>query len=699
MKRKIKSFFKKNPTGKFKAKEIAKKLNFNKPHEYAKLKHFLHDLLKEEFLIKVGKRYALNLTSTGRIEGKFIISDDKRFGFVIPFGGGTKDIFIPEKYFHTAFSGDIVEVRLLAKKKGKNIEGQITKIVERKREEIIGTFHKSGSFFLVTPDEEIFHKDIFIPESKTKNAKEGDKVAVGKIIWESPSRHPEGTVLEILGRAGSYEVEIAALAREFELPYKFPRKVLKEVQSIEEVIPKKEIKKRLDLRKENIFTIDPKDAKDFDDAVSVKKLKNGNFLVGVHIADVSHYIKDDSHLFKEAYRRGNSVYLVNRVIPMLPEKLSNNICSLVPNKERLTFSVLAELTPRGKVVKYDIKKSVIKSKRRFTYEEVQQILDSKRGDFVEDLLLLNKIAITLKKKRSAKGSIDFIRPEVEFVLDKKGTPLEIKIKKITESHELIEELMLLANQIIATHVNLNKKRSTQYPFIYRVHDLPEEEKIREFAKFVQSLGYKYDPNRAANPKQLRDLLEQVKGTEEEALINEVAIRSMAKAVYSVENIGHFGLGFKYYTHFTSPIRRFADLVVHKLIFDYTNGEKARFSLDLLNDYAVQASERERIAVKAERVSVKLKQMEYLKNHLVDDFHGVISGVTSFGIFVQLTENLADGMVRLRDMDDDFYIYDEKNYSIRGRHTKKRYRLGDKVTVKLIRIDEERREINFLLVED
>ncbi len=698
MKNKIKAFFKKNPAGKFKPKEIAKKLGFTQQHEYAKLKHFLHDLVKEDFLIKVGKRYSLNVETTGKIIGKFIISDDKRFGFVIPKNKAPRDIFIPEKYFHTAFDGDIVEVSLLAHRKGKNIEGQVTRIVERKRKELTGTLHKSGSFYFVSPDEESFHKDVFIPQNKLKGAKIGDKVVVANIVWTSPTLNPEGEVIEKLGKAGTYEVEITALAREFELPYKFPRKVLKEVKEIPTQIPKSEIKKRLDLRKENVFTIDPKDAKDFDDAVSVKKLRNGNYSVGVHIADVSHYIADDSQLFRESYKRGNSVYLVNKVIPMLPEKLSNNICSLVPNEDRLTFSVIAELTPRGRVVKYKIKKSIIRSKRRFTYEEVQEILDKKKGDFVEDLLTLNRIARVLKSKRRAKGSIDFIRPEVEFKLDKNGAPIDVKIKKITESHELIEELMLLANKIIATHVNINKKQSGVFPFVYRVHDLPEEEKIKEFAKFVKSLGYNYDVNQYANPKQMKNLLDQVKDTEEEALVNEVAIRSMAKAVYSTHNIGHFGLAFKYYTHFTSPIRRFADLIVHKLIFDYVNGKKARFSLDLLDDYATQASERERVAVQAERVSVKLKQMEYLRNHLGDDFHAVISGVTSFGIFVQLTENLADGMIRLRDMDDDFYIYDEKNYLIKGKRTSKRYRLGDKIIVKLIRIDEERREINFILSE-
>lgn len=694
MKRKIKSLFKKNPSLKLKTKEIAKLVNAVNQHEYAKLKEVLFRLTQEEFLVRIGKRYQLNSSATGKIRGVFVLAEGAKYGFVIPEGKMRKDIFIPEKYFDTAFDQDIVEVRILAQKKGKNIEGEIVKIIERKRTEVIGSLHKSKDFYFVVPDENSVHKDLFIPKEKLKGAKDGDKVVVGNIYWDSPKRSPQGEIVEILGRSGTYDIEVIALARDFGIPYKFPKAALKQAKNISEKISPEEIKKRLDLRNENIFTIDPDDAKDFDDAVSVKTLKNGNYLVGVHIADVSHYIDEDSPIFKEAFKRGNSAYFVGKAIPMLPEKLSNNVCSLVPNKDRLTFSVLVELSQRMKIVNYKITKSVIRSKRRFTYREAQEVIETGKGDFAEDLLLLNSIAKKLKKKRQARGSIDFIRPEVEFTLDEYGKPIDAKIKKIAESNNLVEELMLLANKIIAETVNKNKKH---FPFIYRVHDVPEREKIIEFANFVKSLGYRLNFKNTFTTKSLQELLEKVKGTEEEALINEVAIRSMAKAVYSTENIGHFGLGFKYYTHFTSPIRRFPDLIVHKLIYDYLTTGNPRFSPEQLNEFAEHSSETERNTVKAERLSIKLKQMEFLRGKLGEDFSAVISGVTSFGMFVQLIDNLADGMVKLRDMEDDFYIYDEKNYSLIGRHTGKKYRLGDRVKVKLIRIDEERREIDFILL--
>ncbi len=694
MKRKIKSLFKSNPTLKLKSKEIAKKINAVNRHEYAKLKETLFRLTNEEFLIKIGKRYQLNQTATGKLRGTFYLGESYKYGFVVPEGRKGKDIFIPEKYFNTAFDQDVVEVRILAQKKGKNLEGEIIKIIERKRSEVIGTLHKSKNIYFVAPDENSVHKDLFIPKDKLKGAKDGDKVVVQNIYWDTPQRSPQGEIVEILGRAGTYDIEIAALARDFGIPYKFPKAVLKQAKSIPVKIDPEEIKKRLDLRDENIFTIDPEDAKDFDDAVSVKTNKNGNYIVGIHIADVSHFIPEGTPIFKEAFKRGNSTYFVGRAIPMLPEKLSNNICSLVPNKDRLTFSVIVELSPRMKIVNYSIAKSIIRSKRRFTYKEAQKVIETGKGDFAKELLLLNAIAKKLKNKRRARGSIDFIRPEVEFTLDKEGKPIDVKIKKIAESNNLIEELMLLANKIIAEHVNKNKKK---YPFIYRVHDLPEREKIIEFANFVKSLGYKLNFKNTFTTKALQELLDKVKETEEEALINEVAIRSMAKAVYSTENIGHFGLGFKYYTHFTSPIRRFPDLIVHKLIFNHTESLPAPFSSEQLNEIAEHSSETERNSVKAERLSIKLKQMEFLRGKLGDDFSAVISGVTSFGMFVQLVDTLADGMVKLRDMEDDFYIYDEKNYALIGKHNGKKFRLGDRVKVKLIRIDEERREIDFILL--
>ena len=696
MKNKIQAFFKKNPGVLIKPKDLAKRLDIEADFEYAQLKQVLFQLAEEGFLLKEGKRYGLNKKSTERITGTLQIIRDRNFGFVKTQLG---EIFISEKYLETAFNGDTVEVSLFARKRGKNLEGQIVDIIKRKREEIVGTLHKTDSFYFVDPDDASFNRNIYISPAKLKGAEVGDKVLVHNLTWQKANLNPEGEIKDTLGKAGSYDAEIASIALEFNLSYKFPPKTLKEADSIPDAIPEEEISTRLDLRNKNIFTIDPKDAKDFDDAVSIDQTDEGNFIIGVHIADVSHFVKDKGAIYSEALKRGTSVYLVGKVIPMLPERLSNKICSLVPNEDRLTYSVIAELTPRGKIISYEVKKTVINSKRRFTYEEVQEILDTGKGDFAGELLLMNKLAKTMRQKRIKSGSINFFTPEVEFILDKTGKPVNICIKKISESNNLIEEFMLMANQIIAGHIKKLENKS-DIPFVYRVHDLPEKEKIHEFARFVKSLGYSFDPREANNSKQFQKLFDEIKGTEEESVINEIAIRSMAKAVYSVNNIGHYGLGFKNYTHFTSPIRRFPDLIVHKIIYEIIDKKNfKKYQLDELEDICDHTSAMERNAVSAERISVKAKQIEFLKNKVGETFHGVISGFTHFGFFIELSQTLAEGLIRFRDLEDDFYILDEKNYSIVGRDTGKKIRLGDKVTVKILRVNEEKKEIDFALLNE
>lgn len=698
MKKEIKALFAKSPGLNMKAKEIAKKLDVVDEHSYAELKHFLFKLTEECFLEKQGKRYQLVRAASDKLIGTLQIVKDGDFGFVTLKEGNLKDVFIPGKNLSTALDGDIVEVELVDGKRGKNVEGKIINIIERGRKEIIGVLKKNKSSYFLASDDDKIHREIYIHSDNLHGAKVGDKVAVTNIEWKTKSLNPEGIVKEVLGKAGSYDAEIASIAREFNITYKFPKSVLKEAEQISDVIPPAEIKKRTDLRNKTIITIDPEDAKDFDDAVSVDILDNGNYRVGIHIADVSHYVQPGTAIYNEALERGTSVYLVGKVIPMLPEKLSNRICSLVPNEDRLTYSVFVELTKLSKIVDYQIEKSVINSKRRFTYEEVQEIIETGTGDFAYEITLLNKISKSLRAKRMKKGSINFFSPEVVFKLDQDGVPVEIKIKEVRESHNLIEELMLLANQIVAEHVQ-PKQNKIIVPFVYRIHDLPDKEKITEFARFVRSLGYHFDPNAANKSKQFQALLDEVKGSEEEAVVNEIAIRSMAKAIYSTQNIGHYGLGFKYYTHFTSPIRRFPDLAVHLTIHNYVvkNSEK-NLSLEELEEICDNASAKERSAVSAERQSVKLKQLEFLKGKVGQVFHAVISGIMHFGIFVELSSTLAEGLIKFRDIQDDYFTYDEKNYCVVGKRSKKRYRLGDKVNVQLVRVDEERREIDFVLTD-
>jgi ribonuclease R len=698
MKKEIKSFFKNHPSLKLKLKELAQKFGATEDHAYAELKHVLHVLYEEGYLEKDGKRFQLKRDDSGKLIGRLQIVSQGDYGFVMLKDKSVKDIFIPGKNLNTAFNGDTVEVVLVSSKKGKSLEGDIIRIVEHNKTEFVGTLQKSNSFYFVKPDDDKIHRDIYVASNKLGSAKPGDKVVIGEIEWKSQQQNPEGKIKEVLGKAGTYDAEIASIAREFGLTYKFPKEVLREAESFSDEIPASEINTRLDLREKTIFTIDPDDAKDFDDAVSIENLPNGNIQVGIHIADVSHYVREGTALYNEALSRGTSVYLVGKVIPMLPEKLSNSICSLVPGKDRLTYSVIAELTPGSKVVNYEIQKTVINSKRRFTYDEVQEIINNGKGDFFDEITRLNAVSKSLREKRIKKGSINFFTPEIEFKLDENGVPVNILIKELRESHNLIEELMLLANQIVAEHVK-PKQNKKSVPFVYRIHDLPDKEKIIEFARFVKSLGFHFDSSAANKSKQFQLLLDEVKGTEEAAVVNEIAIRSMAKAIYSTKNIGHYGLGFRYYTHFTSPIRRFPDLLVHRTIYDYNKNIAGKnLSLEELEEICNHTSAQERNAVNAERISVKLKQIEYLKSKVGENFHGIISGITHFGIFIELSQNLAEGLIRLRDLEDDYYQFDEKNYSIIGKRTGRRLRLGDKVNVKLKRVDEQKREIDFQLLE-
>ena len=658
----------------------------------------LSDLLLDDYLTEVEPgRFKLNnhgVVMTGVFQRK----NNGKNSFVPDEGGDP--VFIAERNSAHAMSGDRVRVAFYAKRRGRGAEGEVVEILERANDTFVGTLEVAKGYAFLLTENRTLANDIFIPKEKLKGGQSGDKAIVRVVEWPDKAKNPRGEVIDILGRAGENNTEMHAILAEFGLPYVYPSRVQQAAERIADVIDEAEIARREDFREVTTFTIDPRDAKDFDDALSIRRLDNGLWEVGVHIADVSHYVTEGSSIDKEALKRATSVYLVDRTIPMLPERLCNYICSLRPDEEKLAYSVIFEMDDKAVVHSSRVVHTVIRSNRRFTYEEVQQIIETGEGDYREEVLQLNRMAQILREQRFKAGAINFDRYEVKFDIDEQGHPLGVYFKVSKEANKLVEEFMLLANRTVAERIGRVPQGKKAKVFPYRIHDLPDPEKLDNLAQFIARFGYKLRTTGSKTDvsKSINHLLDDVQGRKEENLIETVSIRAMQKARYSTHNIGHYGLAFDYYTHFTSPIRRYPDLMVHRLLTKYIDEGGRTVSEKKYEALCDHCSNMEQVAASAERASVKYKQVEFMAERLGQVFDGVISGVTEWGLYVELNDNKCEGLVPIRDLDDDYYEFDEKNYCLRGRRTNRTYSLGDAITVRVARANLERKQLDFALEE-
>jgi ribonuclease R len=676
-------------------RQISGTLGVKDPETRRLINVVLQELADEETLDQLSrgkfKLKAKTGTATGIIEMQkqgfaYVNSDELELPVLIS----------PNNLKH-AMAGDKVRIHVFARRKKHDLEGEVTEILERAKTVFVGTIQVSRNFAFLMPVGKVGF-DIFIPKEKLNGAKDGQKAIAEIKDWPAKARSPFGEVLEVLGDTGNNDAEMHAILAEFELPHIFPANVDKAAEKIPLEIPEDEILKRRDMRKTTTFTIDPLDAKDFDDALSLKKLSNGNWEVGIHIADVTHYVRPNTIIETEAQDRATSVYLVDRVVPMLPERLSNGVCSLRPNEDKLCFSAIFEMTENAILTKQWFGKTVIHSNRRFTYEEAQEIIDTGEGDFSAEMLTLNDLAIKLRDERFNTGSIAFDRVEIKFNIDDTGKPLSVYFKEAKDSNKLIEEFMLLANRKVAEFIGKVADKKTPKTFVYRIHDKPDPDKLAAFNTFIKRFGHgiQLSTPRAISTS-LNKLLTDVKGKNEQNLVETLAIRTMAKAAYSTRNIGHYGLSFDYYSHFTSPIRRYPDMMVHRLLEKYMEGGRSA-NEQKYEDLCKHSSDMEAKAANAERASIKYKQVEFMQDHIGKVYPGTISGVTDWGIYVEL-ENKIEGMIPIAELDDDFYIFDEKNYALVGRHSHKTFQLGEKIKVKVWRTNLERKQLDFRLAKE